>query len=227
MTFENTTGVDLADFSTSIYIADNGERPLDWRADFFTVQLRLPGSDWKSAELVDRAIRTGSHKIARGEKLTIQFRITAGTAPVGDYGGTVGGGSEAFDNTPNLPKPGSTLPNSCTQYSNYYEGGFKVADKSSSTAAATPSRRRPRRPRRAARTWPTPAPAPTRCRSPSAVPPCSRPAPGRSSCCAAAGPVRTADALTERQYEACAQPFACLARPFIASHPADAPPSEP
>ncbi|MGY0462662.1 LAETG motif-containing sortase-dependent surface protein [Kitasatospora sp. cg17-2] len=138
VTFENTTGVDLADFSTSIYITDNEERPLDWRTDFFTVQLRLPGSDWKPAELVDRAIRTGSHKIAKGEKLTIQFRIAVGTAPVGDYGGTVGGGSEAFDNTPNLPKPGSTLPNSCTQYSSYYEGGFKVADKSSSTTAATP-----------------------------------------------------------------------------------------
>ncbi len=140
MTFENTTGVDLAKFSSSIYITDNGnERPLDWRTDFFTVQLRLPGSDWKPAELVDRAINTGTHKIAKGEKLTIQFRIAANTAPVGDYGGTVGGGSEAFDNTPDLPKPASTLPNSCTHYGNYYEGDFKVADKSSSTtAAATP-----------------------------------------------------------------------------------------
>ncbi|MDY0810996.1 LAETG motif-containing sortase-dependent surface protein [Kitasatospora purpeofusca] len=137
VTFENTTGVDLAKFSSSIYITDNGnERPLDWRTDFFTVQLRLPGSDWKPAELVDRAINTGTHRIAKGEKLTIQFRIAANTAPVGDYGGNLGGGSEAFDNTPDLPKPASTLPNSCTHYGNYYEGGFKVADKSSSTTAA-------------------------------------------------------------------------------------------
>ncbi|SDT71576.1 LPXTG-motif cell wall anchor domain-containing protein [Streptomyces sp. TLI_053] len=135
VTFENTTGVDLARFSSSIYITDNwNERPLDWRTDFFTVQLRLPGSDWKPAELVDRAIDTGTHRIAKGEKLTIQFRIAANAAPVGDYGGTVGGGSEVFDNTPDLPQPASPLPNSCTQYGNYYEGGFKVADKSSTTA---------------------------------------------------------------------------------------------
>ncbi|MER5349628.1 LAETG motif-containing sortase-dependent surface protein [Kitasatospora sp. NPDC002551] len=138
VTFENTTGVDISTFSSSIYITDEyNDHPLDWRNDFFTVQLRLPGSDWKAAELVGRHLDTGTHKLAKGEKLTIQFRIAANTAPVGAYGGNLSGGSEPFDNTPALPKPGSELKDSCTQYRNEYQGDFKVTDKAGATAASS------------------------------------------------------------------------------------------
>ncbi|WP_406198126.1 LPXTG cell wall anchor domain-containing protein [Kitasatospora sp. NBC_01560] len=135
--FENTTGVDLAKFEASIYITDENEPgPVAWKSDFFDVQVHVPGGDWKPAKLVDRAVNLGAFKLAKGEKLTLGFRIAATqSAPTGAFGGNLGGGSEAFDNV-GIPKPASDKKDSCTQYLAYYEGNFKVSDKAGSTSTA-------------------------------------------------------------------------------------------
>ncbi|MET8630234.1 LAETG motif-containing sortase-dependent surface protein [Kitasatospora sp. NPDC004669] len=76
--------------------------------------------------------------MAKGEKLTVQFRIAAtAKAPVGKYGGNYDGASETFDND-KVPTPANNKPNACTQFLGEYPSEFQVAEAGgTSTPAAT------------------------------------------------------------------------------------------
>ncbi|MFD8323304.1 LAETG motif-containing sortase-dependent surface protein [Kitasatospora purpeofusca] len=142
VTWENLSGVDLPTFRTYLYLTDthpeDDGRPVAWSKDFFTVQYRVPGQDWKSGVLDDRYLSTGQFKLAKGEKLTLQFRVTpTDKAPLGSYWGNFGGGGDAMDNS-TLPHPARDDKKGCTQYINYYEGTFKLA-KAGTATTGTPS----------------------------------------------------------------------------------------
>ncbi|WP_327679293.1 LAETG motif-containing sortase-dependent surface protein [Kitasatospora sp. NBC_00458] len=131
VTWENTSGVELPNFATYLYLTDHipegASHPVEWSKDFFSVQFRAPGQDWKSVAIDDRALNTGTYKLGKGEKVTLQFRIAAtGKAPIGEFGGNFGGGDTAMDNAV-LPHPATADKNACTQYISYYEGTFKLA----------------------------------------------------------------------------------------------------
>ncbi|MEV0192464.1 LAETG motif-containing sortase-dependent surface protein [Kitasatospora purpeofusca] len=139
VTWENLSGVDLPIFRTYLYLTDSHAeddgRPVAWSKDFFTVQYRVPGQDWKSGVLDDRYVSTGEFEVAKGEKLTLQFRVTpTDKAPLGTFWGNFGGGGDAMDNS-TLPHPARDDKKGCTQYINYYEGTFKLAKAGTATTA--------------------------------------------------------------------------------------------
>ncbi|MER6360150.1 LAETG motif-containing sortase-dependent surface protein [Kitasatospora sp. NPDC001527] len=130
VSWENLSGVDLPKFHTYLYLAANeredGVGGYDWSKDYFAVQFRAPGQDWKPVQLNDHSADTGTYRLGKGEKLTLQFRITpTDKAPLGEFGGNFGGGDTAMPNT-TLPHPARPDKNGCTQYINYYEGAFKL-----------------------------------------------------------------------------------------------------
>ncbi|MFJ8626465.1 LAETG motif-containing sortase-dependent surface protein [Kitasatospora sp. NPDC093550] len=138
VTFENNSGVDLLDVQNSLYVTDEfgGARPVDWKPDFFDVQLNT-GSGWKPAQLVDRGIRGADLKLAKGAKTTLQIRIAAtAKAPVGKYGANYDAGSEAFDND-KIPTPANNKPQACTQFYGEYTGEFHVAEAGATAPVAT------------------------------------------------------------------------------------------
>lgn len=143
VTFENNSGIDLSTVHNSLYFVDEfgGERPVAWSPDFFDIQMKTP-SGWKQLTDKDHVLPLEPFKLAKGEKLTVQFRIAAtAKAPAGKYGGNYDGGSEAFDND-KVPTPANNKPNSCTQFYGEYYGEFQVAEPGGTTtpaASASPS----------------------------------------------------------------------------------------
>ncbi|MFE7559201.1 LAETG motif-containing sortase-dependent surface protein [Kitasatospora sp. NPDC057500] len=142
VTWENLSGVDLPNFHTYLYLAANeredGVGGYDWNKDYFAVQFRAPGQDWKPIQLNDHSADTGFFRLGKGEKLTLHFRITpTDKAPLGSFGGNFGGGDTAMPNTA-LPHPAQPDKDGCTQYINYYEGAFKLT-RAGATGAASAS----------------------------------------------------------------------------------------
>ncbi|MFE2105677.1 LAETG motif-containing sortase-dependent surface protein [Kitasatospora sp. NPDC059463] len=146
VTWENLSGVELTKFHTYLYLTlfdrEDGVDSHAWDKDFFTVQFHAPGQDWKSVELNDWYLDTGTFRLGKGEKLTLRFRITpTAKAPLAMYSGNFGGGDTAMDNAL-LPHPAKPDPKGCTQYINLYEGEFKLTGAgaaSTASAAAKPS----------------------------------------------------------------------------------------
>ncbi|MEV0534363.1 LPXTG cell wall anchor domain-containing protein [Kitasatospora sp. NPDC050463] len=139
--FENKSGVDLPVIRHGLYVTDEFDIPVgpNWSPEFFDVQVNT-GSGWKAFKLTDRNFSFDAIKLAKGEKFTVQLRIAAtAKAPAGKYGSTIGGGSDAFDND-KIPTPANNKPNACTQFIDYYEGDFQVAEAGAATTAkAAPS----------------------------------------------------------------------------------------
>ncbi|MET8699141.1 LAETG motif-containing sortase-dependent surface protein [Kitasatospora sp. NPDC004723] len=154
VTWENLSEVELPKFHTYLYLSvfdrEDGVDSHAWDKDYFTVQFRAPGQDWKPAQMNNSSADTGTFRLGKGEKLTLQFRITpTAKAPLAKYSGNFGGGDTAMDNTV-LPHPAKPDKNGCTQYINYYEGEFKLtlagpagtasaSAKPSASASASPS----------------------------------------------------------------------------------------
>ncbi|MFE2723323.1 LAETG motif-containing sortase-dependent surface protein [Kitasatospora sp. NPDC059327] len=147
-TFENTSGVDLQKAETSFFLTDISEvepvvNPVTWGKDAFTVQVKLPGGDWKNPESgsvkADDShlmIDLGTQKIAKGAKLTLQVRLAAtGKAVTARYFAQLAVASETFEgkNVPGAPA------DSCVQFSGSHrvDDLFKVAD--TAAAATTPA----------------------------------------------------------------------------------------
>ncbi|MEU6232290.1 LAETG motif-containing sortase-dependent surface protein [Kitasatospora sp. NPDC047058] len=138
--FENKSGVDLPVIHHGLYVTDEFDTPVgpNWSPEFFDVQVNT-GSGWKAFKLTDRNFSFDVAKLAKGEKFTVQLRIAAtAKAPVGRYGSTIGGGSDAFDND-KVPTPANNKANACTQFIDYYEGDFQVADAGTAPTTKAPS----------------------------------------------------------------------------------------
>ncbi|MFF7453567.1 LAETG motif-containing sortase-dependent surface protein [Kitasatospora sp. NPDC008115] len=140
VTWENLSGVELTQFHTYFYLTpfdrEDGVESHAWDKDFVTVQFHAPGQDWKSVQLNNFSVDTGTFRLGKGEKLTLRFRITpTAKAPLAKYSGNFGGGDTAMDNAV-LPHPAKPDPKGCTQYINFYEGEFKLTK---AGAAGTPS----------------------------------------------------------------------------------------
>ncbi|MBP0452008.1 LPXTG cell wall anchor domain-containing protein [Kitasatospora sp. RG8] len=147
VTFENTASVDLQKVNTYFFLTDVVEapvgNPVTWGADAFTIQVKLPGGDWKTPEagtvnaggpylMVD----LGVHKLAKGAKLAFQVRVTpTDKALTGDYYAQLDADSETFQ-----PKdvPGAPATDSCIDFNGSFrvDGLFKVADKNAATTTA-------------------------------------------------------------------------------------------
>ncbi|MET9397373.1 LAETG motif-containing sortase-dependent surface protein [Kitasatospora sp. NPDC002965] len=140
-TVENTGSVDLQKFSTYLFVTDIGQEPvlnpLTWGKEAFTGQVKLPGGDWKPLELAGATpLDLGTHKLAKGQKLTLQVRIAAtAQAPVAKYHAELGGWSEYL---PAKDVPGSPVGNGCVSFSGVHKPAdhFTVADASGAPSAA-------------------------------------------------------------------------------------------
>ncbi|MFE9427181.1 hypothetical protein ACFYNO_29910 [Kitasatospora sp. NPDC006697] len=163
--FRNTTGHDVKDFQTSFYVAAD-DAPTEHMADALTVELKLPGGDWKPASFGtgdgQSIISTGTYQLAKGDSVTVGIRVTATThALAGKYGSTETGGSAALsDDTgeyllPTAPVTGtpgptaspatttspsptatSTGKDTCTQFVGYSTALFTITDPAAPTSAA-------------------------------------------------------------------------------------------
>ncbi|MEU9127767.1 LPXTG cell wall anchor domain-containing protein [Kitasatospora sp. NPDC048540] len=96
--FDNTTGHDVKNFRTSLYLSA-ADAPDQTTASAVTVQLRRPGGEWTAVNFGtgnnQNIIDTGTYQLAKGEKVTLQIRIGAtGSAAPGHYEATESGGSD-------------------------------------------------------------------------------------------------------------------------------------
>ncbi|MFJ8040225.1 LPXTG cell wall anchor domain-containing protein [Kitasatospora sp. NPDC096147] len=150
VTFRNSTGRDVQGFDTAFYV---GYADGLWPAGSFTVQVKLPGGDWKAGSFgagdLDHIIDTGRYQLAKDETLTVKFRLAAtDKAPLGEYGGSQSGGSDVVDDDTGkyLPKdaPAPAVPGgkgTCTQYVGYGDFYFTVVDPKAATPTAAPSKK--------------------------------------------------------------------------------------
>ncbi|MBD0692668.1 LAETG motif-containing sortase-dependent surface protein [Streptomyces sp. CBMA123] len=153
VTFENDTPVDLKKLSTHFFVTDIGEdgapNQPTWGKDAFTVQLKLPGGDWKpiGQDAIENNMTylradLGTFKLAKGEKLTLQVRLAAtGKALSADYFAQLDGASESFLSK-DVPGVRQGPEGSCTGFTGTYRVAtpFKVVDGTPAPATTgTPS----------------------------------------------------------------------------------------
>ncbi|MFD7454630.1 LAETG motif-containing sortase-dependent surface protein [Kitasatospora sp. NPDC059827] len=147
VTFENTTSVDLKKFDTYFFFTDIAEtepvtNPVTWGKESFTIQVKLPGGDWKTPEastvtgnMSYLKVELGQYKIAKGGKLTLQVRLAAtDKALAARYFAQLSGTSEAFESK---DVPGAPATDSCLAFNGDYrvDDLFKVVDAGSTTPA--------------------------------------------------------------------------------------------
>ncbi|MFD5462134.1 LAETG motif-containing sortase-dependent surface protein [Kitasatospora sp. NPDC127059] len=131
VTFENDTPVDLKKLSTHFFVTDIGEEGAPnqptWGKDAFTVQVKLPGGDWKpvSPSAIENNMSyiradLGTFKLAKGEKLTLQVRLAAtDKALAAGYFAQLDGASESFPSK-DVPGVRQGPEGSCTGFSGSY-----------------------------------------------------------------------------------------------------------
>lgn len=149
VTFENDTPVDLKKLSTHFFVTDIGEEGAPnqptWGKDAFTVQLKLPGGDWKpvSQDAIENnmsyiRVDLGTFKLAKGEKLTLQVRLAAtGKALGANYFARLDGASESFLSK-DVPGVRQGPEGSCSGFSGNYQVAqpFKVVDGTPATTGS-------------------------------------------------------------------------------------------
>ncbi|MFJ2579864.1 LPXTG cell wall anchor domain-containing protein [Kitasatospora aureofaciens] len=125
VTFDNVSTTTVRELATTFTLTGkDGTAGLD-------VKLRAPGSDWKPLTAAD----TGTYKLAQGEKLTLQVRITAGArAALDDYRFSFAAKSEVL---PIGSAPAKKY--TCPQLAGTFGGTFTVTDHAAATSGTTPS----------------------------------------------------------------------------------------
>ncbi|MFJ8473945.1 LAETG motif-containing sortase-dependent surface protein [Kitasatospora sp. NPDC094011] len=151
VTFENTSSVDFKKFDTYFFFTDVSEtepviNPVTWGKESFTIQVKLPGGDWKTPEastvtgnMSYLKVDLGQYKIAKGGKLTLQVRLAAtDKAVTARYFAQLSGASEFFQSK---DVPGAPATDSCLSYSGDYrvDDLFKVVDAGSTAPATAPA----------------------------------------------------------------------------------------
>ncbi|MFF7992348.1 LAETG motif-containing sortase-dependent surface protein [Kitasatospora xanthocidica] len=149
VTFENDSPVDLKKVSAYFFFTDVVEapvtNPVTWGKESFTIQVKLPGGEWKAPEPSTVTgstsylmVNLGENKIAKGGKLTFQVRLAAtGKAVTGNYFAQLGASSETFEGK-DVPGAPADL---CLSYGGDYrvDDLFKVVDATATTTAAAPA----------------------------------------------------------------------------------------
>ncbi|MEV8322343.1 LAETG motif-containing sortase-dependent surface protein [Kitasatospora sp. NPDC056731] len=152
VTFENTGPVDLKKVDADFFFTNVSEvepviNPVTWGKESFTIQVKLPGGDWKTPDassvkggMTYLQVGLGEYKIAKGQKITFQVRLAAtDKAVTARYFAQLSGNSEQFESK---DVPGAPATDSCLEYDGSYrvDDLFKVTDASAATpTAGTPA----------------------------------------------------------------------------------------
>ncbi|MFD4398443.1 LAETG motif-containing sortase-dependent surface protein [Kitasatospora sp. NPDC058478] len=153
VTFENTGPVDLKKVDADFFFTDVSEvepviNPVTWGKESFTIQVKLPGGDWKTPaassikgdNMSYLQVDLGEYKLAKGQKITFQVRLAAtDKAVTARYFAQLSGYSEQFEAK---DVPGAPATDSCLRYDGSYrvDDLFKVTDASAATpTAGTPA----------------------------------------------------------------------------------------